>query len=76
MIVGTNKIKCQGCGKEHTKTESNCCWISCTCGKTICGMCGYADEEWEDCSTGSDEDGYWCTRECPDCGLQGCAMCI
>jgi len=69
-------IKCKNCNREHPESTSNCCWISCECGKTICGQCDYAGENWTDVSSGDDEDQYWCCKGCPDCGLSGCAMCI
>ena len=69
-------MKCQNCGKEHQQTDSNCCWIECNCDKTICGMCGYAGEEWLVCLDGNEEDVYWCCRKCPECGLEGCRLCI
>lgn len=69
-------MNCQNCSAEHNESLENCCWINCTCGKEICGRCGYAKEKWKDCSEGNDEDQYWCCRKCPECGLRGCGMCI
>jgi len=71
-------IKCNHCGKEHPKTISNCCWITCSCGRTICGQCGYAEEKWIDIGDpdSNPDDNCWCCNECPECGLQGCGMCV
>ena len=73
-------MRCKWCGKIHKQTTSNCCWIFCECGKEICGQCGSTnigsiDESELDLSSGSD-DNYWCCKQCEDCGLQGCGMCV
>ena len=73
-------IKCKECGEEHEESVSNCCWISCKCGNTICGKCGSnniiaIDETELDLSDGSD-DNYWCCKRCASCGLNGCGMCV
>jgi len=70
------KIKCLTCGREHDETTCNCCWIDCECGAVICGSCGSANLVDMDMDEDDDEAQYWCCRECGDCGLTGCAMCI
>jgi hypothetical protein len=67
--------KCK-CGKEHKETLSNCCWIYCECGAKICGQCGSENLQQMEIDENDDEAQYWCTLECANCGLQGCAMCI
>ena len=43
------KINCKSCNKEYEETTCNCCWISCNCGKKICGSCGSSNiREMED----------------------------
>ena len=69
-------IKCKKCGKEHTESSSNCCWIDCDCGVKICGMCGGTDIGNMDMDPDDDDAKYWCCSQCQDCGLIGCAMCI
>ena len=69
-------IKCSNCGKEHIKTTSNCCWIDCECGVQICGQCGSQNIGEIDEEELGDDSEYWCCRQCDDCGLQGCGMCI
>ena len=69
-------ITCKHCGKQHQKTTRNCCWISCDCGKEICGGCGSLNIRAMDPMPDDDEARYWCCKECGDCGLTGCAMCI
>ncbi len=72
---------CENCGEKHKETTSNCCWVGCKCGEEICGKCGSTnigriDEDKLDLSNGSSDDNYWCCKECKDCGLRGCGMCI
>ena len=73
-------INCSNCNKEHIESLSNCSFINCICGITICGACGSTDigqipDDQLDLSEYSD-DQYWCCRECNSCGHQGCAMCV
>ena len=85
MTKKRKTIKCHNCGVEHYESLANCCWIQCSCGKMICGRCGYAEireiaivengVRMLDKSAGSD-DNYWCCEVCSHCGLQGCGMCI
>ena len=72
-------MKCSKCGMEHQQTDSNCCWIHCSCGAEICGMCGstnlgnlIADGLIKE----DDETGFWCCTYCKDCKLEGCGMCV
>jgi len=73
-------IRCSNCNKKQPSSHSNCCWINCECGKTICGGCGSTDignipeDELDLSDTGDDQ--YWCCEECKSCGMQGCAMCV
>lgn len=67
-------IKCSKCGKEHNETTSSCCWINCECDNQICGRCGSANIRVMDPE--DDDAQYWCCKQCEDCGLEGCAMCI
>jgi len=70
------KIYCSKCGREHDESRSNCCWLVCKCGATICGGCGSTNIVRMDPLPNDEERQYWCCKECADCGLQGCAMCI
>ena len=69
-------IACKNCGKEYPKQDSNCCWITCECGESICGTCGGSNIVNMNMPDDDDEAQYWCCSQCADCGLQGCAMCI
>lgn len=73
------KMKCKKCGREHLQSDSNCCWISCGCGESICGVCGSSSLVHDDSTNPEDENGddqYWCCQMCSDCGLVGCGMCV
>lgn len=70
-------MKCCNCNKKHIQSHSNCCWVTCTCGVTICGRCGSDNiEEDETINREEDDNQYWCCRKCFDCGLVGCGMCV
>ena len=75
-MLDTEQVNCHKCGAGHPKTTSNCCWIDCGCGAEICGQCGSENIGVMDMPEDDDEACYWCCRECQDCGLTGCAMCI
>ena len=70
----SNHIYCSNCDREHVKTNYHCCWLSCECGKKICGMCGSTkivkikEEDLQE-----DDDG--CLKKCKRCGLRGCGWC-
>lgn len=72
----TKKVKCCECGREHEESLSNCCWIHCECGAEICGRCGKNEISVMKMPKDDDEAQYWCCKQCDNCGLEGCAMCI
>ncbi|MCP4648747.1 MAG: hypothetical protein GY853_01525 [PVC group bacterium] len=74
MELKNEKMKCNNCGRLHNKQTSNCCWIECACGASICGKCGSVNIMEMDSK--NDEEQYWCCLQCTDCGLEGCEMCI
>lgn len=76
METKNETTKCSNCGRPHRKTTSNCCWIYCTCGTTICGQCGSENIGSIETDEADDEAQYWCCQQCNDCGLMGCGMCI
>ena len=70
-------MKCSICGAENEESLENCCWVTCVeCRKEICGRCGGQNISRIDMDEDDDEAQYWCCRQCNDCGLQGCAMCV
>lgn len=70
-------VECK-CGKIYQLYPdgniSGCCWINCSCGKTICKTCG--SERIEEMERTSDEDYLWCSRHCLTCNTVGCGECI